>query len=209
MAHTSSAELLVMHGLRVKGMADAAAVAQRFALDRELVDELLIDYEAFGWISRAHFADVDGWSLTASGLAENERRLGAELDQTGARSKVVAAHEVFVALNSRFLVAITNWQIRPRGGDLLAANDHTDWSWDDRVLDELHALQGRLQPVGEQLAAALGRFGGYTERYSAALDRVDRGERAWVAQPKIDSCHTVWMELHEDLLATLGLERGS
>jgi hypothetical protein len=24
-----------------------------------------------------------------------------------------------------------------------------------------------------------------------------------------DSCHTVWMELHEDLLATLGLERGT
>ena len=38
---------------------------------------------------------------------------------------------------------------------------------------------------------------------------VDRGERAWVAQPRIDSCHTVWMELHDDLLATLGLKRGS
>ena len=61
MAHTSSAELLVLHGLRVKGMADAAAVAQRFALDRELVAELLLDYEAFGWITRVHFADVDGW----------------------------------------------------------------------------------------------------------------------------------------------------
>jgi hypothetical protein len=208
-AHTSSAELLVLHGLRVKGMADAAAVARRFALDRELVDELLLDYEAFGWITRVHFADVDGWSLTASGLAENARRLAAELHQNGARSKVVAAHEVFDALNSFFLVAITNWQIRPRGGDQLAANDHTDWSWDERVVDGLHGLQGRLQPVGAQLEAALARFGGYTERYSAALDRVDRGERAWVAQPKIDSCHTVWMELHEDLLATLGLERGS
>ena len=56
---------------------------------------------------------------------------------------------------------------------------------------------------------SLHRFAGYPERYSAALDRVDRGERAWVAQPTIESCHTVWMELHEDLLATLGLERGS
>jgi hypothetical protein len=44
-AHTSSAELLVMHGLRLKGLADAAAIAQRFA-PGELVDELL-DYEAF------------------------------------------------------------------------------------------------------------------------------------------------------------------
>ena len=209
MAHTSSAELLVLHALRVQGMADAADVVQRFALDRELVDELLLDYEAFGWITRVHFADVNGWSLTTTGLAENERRLAAELDRVGARSIVVAAHEVFVALNSRFLVAITNWQIRPRGGDQLAANDHTDWSWDERVVDDMHGLHGRLRPVCQQLTAGLARFGGYAERYSAALDKVDRGDRAWVAQPKIDSCHTVWMELHEDLLATLGLQRGA
>jgi hypothetical protein len=208
-APTSSAELLVLHALRVKGMADAAAITQRFALDRELVAELLLDYEAFGWITRVHFANVNGWSLTTSGLAENERRLAAELDQTSARSNVIAAHEVFLALNSRFLVVITNWQIRPRGGDQLAANDHTDTSWDQHVVDELHDLQGRLRPVCQQLTAALARFGGYDERYSAALHRVDRGDHAWVAQPKIDSCHTVWMELHEDLLATLDLKRGS
>ncbi|MDQ1375434.1 MAG: hypothetical protein QOJ09_2772, partial [Actinomycetota bacterium] len=27
--------------------------------------------------------------------------------------------------------------------------------------------------------------------------------------PLIDSYHTVWFELHEDLLSTLGIERGS
>jgi hypothetical protein len=47
-AHTSSAEVLALHGLPVKGMADAAPVAQWFALNRELVDELLLDYQAFG-----------------------------------------------------------------------------------------------------------------------------------------------------------------
>jgi hypothetical protein len=41
------------------------------------------------------------------------------------------------------------------------------------------------------------------------LRRVDRGERRWVDAPRIDSCHTVWFELHEDLLASLGLERGA
>jgi hypothetical protein len=25
----------------------------------------------------------------------------------------------------------------------------------------------------------------------------------------VDSCHTVWMELHEDLMATLGIQRGA
>jgi hypothetical protein len=208
-AHTSSPELLVLHGVRVKGMTDVAAVAQRFVLDRALVQELLLDYEAMGWISRVRFADVDGWALTARGRAENERRLTAELDLTGARSAVVAAHDVFVVLNSDFLTAVTSWQIRPTPTDPLAGNDHTDERWDEQVIGELRSLQARLRPVDEQLTATLERFAGYSERYSAALDRVDRGERAWVAQPTIDSCHTVWMELHEDLLATLGLERGS
>ena len=34
------------------------------------------------------------------------------------------------------------------------------------------------------------------------------GQNAWVDGVGVDSCHTVWMQLHEDLLATLGLDRG-
>jgi hypothetical protein len=26
---------------------------------------------------------------------------------------------------------------------------------------------------------------------------------------EIDSCHRVWMQLHEDLIATLGMQRGN
>ena len=209
MPHTSSPELLVLHGVRVKGMADGAAVASRFGLDHRVVEELLLDYEAQGWVTRARFADIGGWALTAAGRAENERRLTAELEETTARPEVEAAHGEFLTLNPRFLTAVTNWQIRPERGDPLAANDHTDWRWDERVLDNLRRLERQMRPVGQQLAAALERFSGYPERYSAALDKVDRGQRAWVDEPRIDSCHTVWMELHEDLLATLGLERGS
>jgi hypothetical protein len=158
---------------------------------------------------RVGFAEVNGWALTTAGRAENERRLSAELDQTGIRSAVVAAHEVFSVLNSRFLAAVTDWQIRPKPADPLAANDHSDPHWDDRVLDDLGDLERGVRPVCEQLTAALERIAGYPERFTAALDKAASGERAWIAQPKIDSCHTVWMELHEDLLATLGLERDS
>ena len=42
-----------------------------------------------------------------------------------------------------------------------------------------------------------------------ALERVDKGERSWVDRPRADSFHTVWFELHEDLLATLALSRGT
>jgi hypothetical protein len=188
-------------------MADEAALAGRFGLDPDLVRELLLDHEAIGWVTRVSFADLHGWALTERGYAEDKRRLAAELDQTGARAQVDVAHRRFAELNSSFLTTVTNWQIRPKPTDLLATNDHTDQRWDARVIDDLHDLDHGLGPVCEQLAAALQRFDGYAERYSAALQRVDRGERSWVAQPKIDSCHTVWMELHEDLLATLGMER--
>lgn len=90
----------------------------------------------------------------------------------------------------------------------MAANDHSDWRWDDRVLAGLASLLRQVRPICDRLAAALTRLDGYVDRFAAALDRADRGERAWVDQPGTDSCHAVWFELHEDLLATLGLERG-
>jgi hypothetical protein len=208
MAATSTPELLTLHGVRLLGMAQASQVASRFGLDRDEVEELLLDAEAFGQVSRASFADLTGWGLTDRGRAEDDRRLAAELDEAGAREVVTEAHATFARLNARFLDATTRWQIRPTPWDRMAANEHDDWSWDERVLDDLRSLGRRLQPLGDTLAGALDRFAGYPDRYAAALARVDGGERRYVDEPRIDSCHTVWFELHEDLLGTLGLERG-
>jgi hypothetical protein len=41
----------------------------------------------------------------------------------------------------------------------------------------------------------------------AALDRVRAGETAWLTRPLIDSYHTVWFELHEELILAVGLTR--
>ena len=64
MAFVSSAELLVLHGVRIQGMADAGSVARRFSLYRETVEEMLLDHQARGWVRRAGFADVTRWTLT-------------------------------------------------------------------------------------------------------------------------------------------------
>ena len=66
----------------------------------------------------------------------------------------------------------------------------------------------RIRSVRANLLDALDRFDGYADRFSAALDRADQGDGSWVAGIGIDSCHTVWFQLHEDLLATLNIERG-
>ena len=80
-------------------------------------------------------------------------------------------------------------------GDDLARNDHTDHRRDDRVVDALAVLGRRLVPLDTALGDVLARFTGYAQRYSAAVERVERGEHGWVDGIGIDSCHTVWFEL--------------
>jgi hypothetical protein len=206
-AHESTVELLTLHAVRLKGMADDRQVADRFGLDPAVAEECLLDHEAYGWITRVAFADLAGWTLTERGRTENARQLAAELKASGARSTVLDAYARFEPLNARLLRACTDWQLRPCRDDPLAANDHSDQAWDQRVLDELAALNEQLRPIGARLGEQLARLRGYDDRFATALRRGQHGEHEWVTKPRADSCHTVWMELHEDLLATLGMGR--
>lgn len=205
---SSSSGLLTLHAVRLKGMAEVGRVAGRFGLDPAEVAELLLDFQACGWVRHVEFAGVGGWTLTEAGRREDERLLAVELAAVGATAAVAEVHAAFLPLNGRFLAACTRWQIRALPGDPMAANDHTDFRWDDRVLDELGALGRRLGPLCVGLTDRLARFDGYPDRYTAALARVEAGQRSWLDEPGLDSCHAVWFELHEDLIATLGILRG-
>ncbi len=205
----SSPELLTLHAVRLKGMADDADVAARFGLDLTLARELLLDFQAFGWITRVEFVGTAGWTLTESGRSENERQLAHELAATDSNSSIRHAFLTFLPYNDRLLRACTDWQLRPASGDPLAVNDHTDKEWDQRVLSTLSTLSEELRPICQKLGERLARFQRYDDRFMAALSRAEQGELSWVARPRVDSCHTVWMELHEDLIATLGIRRGA
>lgn len=208
-AHRSDVELLALHAVRLEGMATSAAAAVRFGLDRDVVGELLEDFAAFGWVRYDDFAGTGGWSLTDAGRAQDERQLRAELELTGAAATVRAVHSAFLPLNARFLAIVTRWQIRPLLGDELAANDHADFRWDDRVVEELGTIGRHLTGSCLELSSALSRFDGYGQRFQHAAEAARRGERRRIDGLGVDSCHRVWFELHEDLLATLGLDRGS
>ena len=207
MTHVSTPDLLVLHGIRVSGMADAAALAGRAGTGHDLTTELVEDFEAYGWVTHVAFGGTSGWTLTDRGRDEDVRRLAAELEQTGARSAVEHGHRVFESLNGRLVKACTDWQLRPSEGNRLASNDHSDPEWDAAVLTELGALDTELAALTGGLTAVLARFGGYDERFTAALVRARAGERQWVTGVGVASCHAVWMELHEDLLSTLGISR--
>lgn len=207
MTHASPPDLLLLHAVRITGFAAADVIARRFGLDDAETAERLLDAEASGWVSHAAFAGVGGWSLTESGRAENERRLAAELAQTSGGDEVRQVYREFLPLNALLQRACTDWQLRPAGGDRLAVNDHTDRDWDAGVLSELAACDRGLTPLVDRLGRVLARFRGYDTRFAAALRRARAGDGGWVDRTDVDSCHRVWFELHEDLIATLGLDR--
>ncbi|SDT38239.1 transcriptional regulator [Microlunatus soli] len=209
MSRQSTVDLLALHAVRILGFADTPVIAARFGLDPNRTSEALADAEAVGWVGRTAFGDLAGWSLTDAGRVENERQLAAELDGSDGAATVRAGYRDFLPWNARLQRACTDWQVRPTVRDRLAANDHADPTWDARVLAELAAVAAALPAVVTLLAGVLARFGGYDTRFGGALDRVRAGQQEWVNGTTIDSCHRVWFELHEDLLATLGIDRSS
>lgn len=209
MAYRSAPEDLALHGVRVLGFPAASRVAGRYGLDPGTVQELLLDHEARGWVRHLSFAGSSGWSLTDAGRTENERRQAAELDRACARDIVADAHRAFLPLNQQFGAACTDWQLRPAPGEPMTFNDHTDQRWDDRILQALASVQASFGRLCGLLSAGLSRFDGYAGLYSSALGQVEAGHHSWVDAADRDSLHTVWIQFHEDLLATLGIERGA
>ncbi len=64
-----------------------------------------------------------------------------------------------------------------------------------------------VSPLVNAAAAELPRLGRYAAKLQTALDRVRAGETMWLSRPLIDSYHTVWFELHEELILAAGLTR--
>jgi hypothetical protein len=207
MAVASDIDLLVLHGLRLKALASPETLAGLTGVTVELVTDRLEAFAGKGW-TRYRQGALSGWSLTPAGRVEGASRLADELDVTGTRPVVAATYERFQAENHRFLQLCTDWQLRPSGpGGRPEPNDHTDAAYDRDVVARLGSIDAAVQPVCASLAGALARFDHYAGRFELARRRVEAGETDWFTRPVLDSYHTIWFELHEDLLATLGLER--
>jgi hypothetical protein len=205
-AHRSEPRFLVLHGLRLKGFADAASLAERAGLDPGGTEDLLGALAGDGLV-RHHEKRPAPWSLSPDGRAEHARLVADELESSGAKAVVDDAYRRFLELNPELLAVCTAWQLRP-DGEAQVVNDHSDPAYDGAVVERLAVVDREVRPITEDLGAALERYADYGPRLSTALDRVAAGEREWFTKPILDSYHTVWFELHEDLLSTLGIQRG-
>lgn len=201
MPYPSAPELLVLHGLRLKGFGEAAAIAELVGLDESDVAKHLEALRDADLVLHRE-GRLAGWALTAAGREEQERRLAEERDAHDAGPVIESAYRRFLALNQSFLEACTAWQMK---GDAL--NDHADQAYDAACVARLAALHCDLKPILTDLEALFDRYHGYRLRLEAALAKLQDGEQDWFTKPMIDSYHTIWFQLHEDLLNTLGIER--
>ena len=206
MPFISDTRFFVAHVLRVKGFAEGPVVAEATGHPLDQTEALLADLAGAELIRRRE-RGITGWSLTPEGREAHAQWLADERASACCDEEVAAGYAAFLQRNEEFKVLCTDWQMRT-AGDEPVLNDHSDEAYDAAIIERLGTLHDRVGPAVDSLADAMARFGPYGDRLAGAWKRVSDGDHGAIARPLSGSYHDVWMELHQDLLLTLGRERG-
>jgi len=195
-------DLLALHGLAVKKAGTAAAVADVLGRDEAEIASALDEAAAAGLAIGANGT----YMATPAGREWLDEQYPTAFAELRENPDADAAYERFERINRELLALFTDWQMMPAGSERVP-NDHSDPDYDRGVIDRLGQQHERAQRPLEQFAELEPRLGEYSRRLEAAYDKVLAGEIDFVSGARVDSYHTVWFELHEDLLRMLGRER--
>ena len=195
-------EFEVLNVIVLKGMCRAGMVADVLGIPEAAVDETVAALERGDLIGRADDlllpTDAAEPALVAFAAdAYRDLRSGPESD---------GLYERFERINAQLLQTMAAWQQIDVGGHTVA-NDHSDRDYDEKIITRAAKLVERLKRIAGALGDDDPRFLRYGERFDAALDRVDRGQREYLSSPRVESVHNIWFEFHEDLLRSLGKAR--
>jgi hypothetical protein len=179
-------ELVVLQAIRLKGR------VSRDDLDAGVVD---------GLVSSGLLLDGPALRLSPLGRERLAELLASERSAVDA-SAIASVYDEFRPVNQEFKAVVTSWQLRDG-----QPNTHEDADYDAAVLARLDDVHRQVTPLVAAAAAELPRLAGYSAKLQTALDRVHAGETMWLARPLIDSYHTVWFELHEELILAAGRTR--
>jgi len=194
------ARFLVLHALRIKGFSAASTVAELSTISLDRTTAILTELAESGHTK--FFEARELWQLTPEG----KERHGAELvDAAQTHGTGLRAHyDSFLGLNTRLKELCTAWQTR--GAE---PNDHTDAAYDAERLDELDRFNTECAPILDGFAEAVPRFAAYRHRLTGAAARAVNGETKMFTGVMCGSFHDIWMELHEDLIQLLSIDRGA
>jgi hypothetical protein len=183
--------------VRLKGRVSAEMLADSLGIDAQEASTHLHTLQERGAISEAK----GQFRLSQAGRELLAERIAAERNQLD-QPALQSAYHAFHSLNTEFKQIVTDWQMRAG-----QANDHTDAAYDAGVIQRLVDLDQRWNPLLNSMIQLAARLAPYPTRFTVALQKLRAGDAIWFARPIVDSYHTVWFELHEDLIGMLGLSR--
>lgn len=193
---------LVLHGLAVKKYAKPDAIASLVDMPVERVAQIIQDGVAKGTV-----LDVGGkFTVAPAARVSLQANYGRFCGALRSNEAFRTAYEGFEKINIDLKALITDWQTLKIGGKTVP-NDHSDEAYDEQILKRLAKLQGGAERVLRSLSNELPRMHVYLDKLEEALDKAESGDIEWVSDAKIESYHTVWFELHEDLLCLMGEQR--
>jgi pyruvate,water dikinase len=190
-------ELLVLMALRLKGRGSTEELVATTGLEGWAVAAVVDPLVESGGARELR----GSYMLTAPARERLKELLDSE--RAGVDSAAVRdSYEEFTSVNQDFKQLATDWQLRDE-----QPNDHSDPAYDAEVVERLPSIHARVAPILERVVELVPRLAPYQARLSTALARVQGGDHTWLLKPLIDSYHTVWFELHEELISLAGLSR--
>jgi hypothetical protein len=193
---------LVLHGLAIKKYANPAVIADIIDVPECAVSSILASAASDNIVAMVQ----DKYAISAVGKLLLMNEYSRYYSDLRSNEQFVSAYEKFETINIELKTLITAWQVRDIGGKTIT-NDHTDKNYDDKIIDRLGNLHERADRILVSLIGPLPRMRVYREKLRIALERAEDGALEWVSDAKIESYHTLWFELHEDLLCILGHAR--
>ncbi len=190
------------HALRIKGFAKADVVAEVADLPLSIVDQHLADLQGREWAMFREAREL--WQLTPVGREEHRIALAEDVGHVHIAEQLHDAYSAFLGVNERFKTLCGDWQLRDS-----APNDHSDAAYDAAVVEHLVALNGDVLPLVVVMGEVLARLAPYAPRLVSTCQRVVAGETKMFTGVMCGSYHDVWMELHEDLILTQGIDRSA
>ena len=202
MAHRSSETFRTLHALRIKGFATTDTLA-------DMTGTPSIDVEAHlaHWSAGEHvqFREPRAlWQLTPNGRARHLELLRVDVAPVVPNPDLTIAYQQFLALNKHFKELCGAWQLFKYNGE---RNDHCDAGYDAAVLENLAHLHAAAEPAIALFGNVFDRMTPYGRRLESVLVRIQDGESNMFTGVMCGSYHDVWMELHEDLMLTQGIDR--
>ncbi|MEU1521794.1 hypothetical protein ABZ413_06285 [Nocardia rhamnosiphila] len=190
--------LRVLQAARFKGRPTESDLAAAAGLSDAALASVLEPLLAAGELQRAGTRV----KITAAGRARLDEMLAAER-ATVDRARLRQRYLGFGIVNDDLKQLVTDWQLI----DGTRPNDHTDADYDARIMARLGELHERFAPLLAEFVELAPRLAQYPDRFAGALAKIRSGDPAWLARPLVDSYHTVWFELHEELIGLGGMSR--